>query len=62
MIVSVSNDGIHWTSDAQAMDTSGHQFSDIDDEEFFWDNVQLEVDGVLRPGTDALFLQKRLTT
>ena len=35
----------------EGLDTSGYQVSaDLDDVEFFWENVQLDVDGVFRPG------------
>ena len=40
---------------AQGMDTSWYQVSDLDDVEFFWENAQLDVNAVLRPGKDASF-------
>ena len=40
---------------AQQMDTSGYQVTaDLDDVEFYWENVPLVVEAVLRPGVDAL--------
>ena len=35
---------------AQDMDTSGYQVSDLDYVEFYWENDQLDVDAVFRPG------------
>ena len=43
---------------AQDMDTSGYQVSDMDDVEFYWENDQLDVDPVFRPGIDTPFSQK----
>ena len=41
---------------AQYMDTSGYQvFADLNDVEFCWENDQLHVDAVFRPGIDTLF-------
>ena len=40
---------------AQDMDTSGYQVSDLDDIEFYWENDQLDVDTVFRPGIDIPF-------
>ena len=40
---------------AQDMDTSGYQVSDLDGFEFYWENDQLDVDAVFRPGIDNLF-------
>ena len=41
---------------AQDMDTSGHQVSAVlDDVELFWENDQLELDAVFRPGIDTTF-------
>ena len=38
------------------MDTSGYQVSaDLDDVEFYWENEQLDVDVVSRPGIDTVF-------
>ena len=41
----------------QNMDTSGYQVSsaDLDDVEFYWENDQLQVDAVFRPGIDTSF-------
>ena len=48
---------------AQDMDTSGHQVSaDLDDVEFYWENIRLDVDAVFRQGIDTPFHQQRLTT
>ena len=40
---------------AQKIVTSGLQLSDLEDIEFRWENPQLEVDAVFRPGIDILF-------
>ena len=40
---------------AQNMDTSGHQVSDLDDVEFYWEKDQLDVGAVFRPGIDTPF-------
>ena len=40
---------------AQDMDTSGYQVSDLDDVEFYWENDQLDVDTVFKPGIDIPF-------
>ena len=40
---------------AQNMDTSGYRASDLEDNEFHWENPQLEVDAVFRPGIDNRF-------
>ena len=40
---------------AQDMDTSGYQVSDLDDAEFHWENDQLDVNAVFRPGIDTSF-------
>ena len=37
------------------MDTSGYQVSDMDYIEFYWENDQLDVDAVFRPGIDTPF-------
>ena len=40
----------------EGLDTSGYQVSaDLDDVEFFWENVQLDVHGVFRRGIDTPF-------
>ena len=41
---------------AQDMDTSGYGLSDLEDIEFFWDNPQVELDDVSRPGISIPFL------
>ena len=40
---------------AQDMDTSGYQVSDLEDMEFHWENDQLDVDTVSRPGKKTPF-------
>ena len=40
---------------AQDLDTSSYQFSDLEDIEFNWENSQLEMDAVFRPGIDTPF-------
>ena len=40
---------------AQDMGTSRLQVSDLDDNEFYWANDQLDVDAVFRPGIDTSF-------
>ena len=40
---------------AQDLDTSSYQVSDLDDIEFNWENSQLDMDAVFRPGTDTPF-------
>ena len=37
------------------MDTSEYQVSDLGDVETYWENYQLDVDAVCRPGTDIPF-------
>ena len=42
----------------EGLDTSGYQVSpsdDLDDVEFYWENDQLDVDAVFRPGIDTPF-------
>ena len=40
---------------AQDLDTSSYQVSDPEDIEFNWQNSQLEMDAVFRPGIDTPF-------
>ena len=40
---------------AQVMDTSSYQVSDLEHIEFNWENSQLDMDAVFRPGTDTPF-------
>ena len=40
---------------AQDLDTSSHQVSDLEDIEFNWENSQLDMDSVFRPGIDTPF-------
>ena len=40
---------------AQDLDTSSYQVSDLEDIEFNWENLQLEMDAVFRPGIDTPF-------
>ena len=39
---------------AQDLDTSSYQVSDLEDIEFNWENSQLDLDAVFRPGIDTL--------
>ena len=40
---------------AQDLDTSSYQVSDLEDIEFNWEDSQLDMDAVFRPGTDKPF-------
>ena len=40
---------------AQDLDTSSYQVSDLEDIEFNWENSQLYMDSVFRPGIDTPF-------
>ena len=40
---------------AQALDTSSYQLTDPEDKEFNWENSQLDMDAVFRPGIDTPF-------
>ena len=40
---------------AQDLDTSSYQVSDLEDIEFNWENLQLDMDSVFRPGIDTPF-------
>ena len=40
---------------AQDLDISSYQVSDLEDREFNWENSQLEMDAVFRPGIDTPF-------
>ena len=40
---------------AQDLDTSSYQVSDLEDIEFNWENSQLDMDSVFRPGIDTAF-------
>ena len=40
---------------AQDLDTSGYQVSDLGEKEFNWENSQLDMDAVFRPGIDTPF-------
>ena len=40
---------------AQDLDTSSYQVSDLEDIEFNWENSQLDMDSVFRPGRDTPF-------
>ena len=40
---------------AQDLDTSSYQASDLEDIEFNWENSQLYMDAVFRPGIDTPF-------
>ena len=51
-----TKDEVVSTVGAQDMNTSGYQMSaDPDDVEFYWENDQLDVDDVSRPGIDTPF-------
>ena len=41
--------------EAQDLDTSSYQVSDLEDIEFNWENSQLDLDAVFRPGIDTPF-------
>ena len=45
------------TVEAQDLDTSSYRVSDLEDIEFNWENSQLEMDAVFRPGIDTPFCQ-----
>ena len=40
---------------AQDFDTSSYQVSDLEDREFNWENSQLDIDAVFRPGIGTRF-------
>ena len=40
---------------AQDLETSSYQVSDLEDIEFNWENSQLDMDSVFRPGIDTPF-------
>ena len=40
---------------AQDLDTSSYQVSDLEDIEFNWENSQLDMDSMFRPGIDTAF-------
>ena len=40
---------------ARDLDTSSYQVSDLEDIEFNWENSQLDIDAVFRPGIDTPF-------
>ena len=44
-----------WGVEAQDLDTSSYQVSDLEDIEFNWENSQLDVDVVFRAGIDTPF-------
>ena len=46
---------------AQDLDTSSCQISNLEYIEFNWENSQLNMDAVFRPGIDTFFLQQHLT-
>ena len=43
------------TVGAQDVDTSSYQVSDLEDIEFNWEDSQLDMDAVFRPGIDTPF-------
>ena len=46
---------------AQDLDTSSYQVSDLEDIEFNWESLQLDMDAVFRPGIDTPFLHLHST-
>ena len=40
---------------AQDLDTSSYQVSDLVEIEFHWENLQMDMEAVLRPGIDTPF-------
>ena len=46
---------------AQDLDTSSYQVSDLEDIEFNWEDSQLDMDAVFRPGIDTPFRQLHST-
>ena len=42
---------------AQDVDTSEYRVSDLDEFHFYWENDQIDVDAVFRPGIDTFFHQ-----
>ena len=46
---------------AQDKDTNGYQLSDLDDVDFYWENDQLDVVAVFRPGNETPFPLQLLT-
>ena len=44
---------VHARAGAQVMDTSSYELKDSDDNQFFWENPQLEVGAVFKLGTDV---------
>ena len=54
-------DGVLSSVGAPDLDTSSFQVSDPEDIEFNWENSQLDMEAVFRPGIDILFLQLHLT-
>ena len=48
-------DEVHSRVGAQDLDTSSYQVSDLEDIEFNWENLQLDMDSVFRPGKDTPF-------
>ena len=49
------SDEVLFSVGAQDLDTSSYQVCDVEDIEFNWENTQLEVDAVFRPGVDTPF-------
>ena len=43
------------TVGAQDLDTSSYQTSDLEDMDFYWEDLQLDMDAVFRPGIDTPF-------
>ena len=55
-------DKVLFSVGAKDMDTSGYQWSDLDDVEFYWEDDQLDVDVSLDRALLTPFHQQRLTT
>ena len=48
-------DEVIYSVGAQDLDTSSYQVSDLEGIEFNWENSQLDMDVLFRPGIDTLF-------
>ena len=54
-------DEVLFSVGAQDLDTSSYQVSNLGDIEFNWEDSQLDMHAVFRPGIDTPFLQQHLT-
>ena len=52
-------DEVPFSVGAQDLDTSSYQVSDLEDIEFYWENSQMDMDAVFRPGIDNSFFPTR---